>query len=265
MGAATGVHGRAQESATMNDKAAKPTKQAAAKAPPRPAKTATTRKAPKPAAKPATKPARKPAAKSVRQPVQRAATTAKAQAAPVEELDREEKGVKAGRPSLYDPIFAKTAELVCGVAGLTDEDLAREFDVSVRTINRWKQAHPEFREALMLGKQRADNRVVNALFNNAVGFRYEALDIRTVGVGKGLSDIVQTPHEKFVEPDTFAQQYWLNNRRPDQWKAKVEVTVEATAMDVETANARFFERMQQSLARQAAVKAEREALGMTGD
>ena len=149
----------------MNDKAAKPTKQAAAKAPPRPAKTATTRKAPKPAAKPATKPARKPAAKSVRQPVQRAATATKAQAAPVEELDREEKSVKAGRPSLYDPIFAKTAELVCGVAGLTDEDLAREFDVSVRTINRWKQAHPEFREALMLGKQRADNRVVNALFN----------------------------------------------------------------------------------------------------
>lgn len=240
----------------MTDKAAKPTKQAARK----PATKA------KPRA-PKTVQATKPAAKSVRKttPANPQARKSAAKPEPVVELDREEKGVKAGRPSLYDPAFAAMAEYVCGVAGLTDEDLAREFDVSVRTINRWKQAHPEFREALMLGKQRADNRVVNALYQNAIGYRYEALDIRTVGVGKGLSEIVQTPYEKFVEGDTFAQQYWLNNRRPDQWKAKVEVTVEATVMDVETANARFFERMQASLDRQAAVKAEREALGMKGD
>lgn len=43
----------------------------------------------------------------------------------------------------YDERFAKIAKVLC-MRGGTDEDLADAFEVSPRTINRWKKDYPEF-------------------------------------------------------------------------------------------------------------------------
>lgn len=50
---------------------------------------------------------------------------------------------RGGRPTEYKDIYAKQAEKLC-VLGATDSDLANFFEVSTRTITRWKAEHPEF-------------------------------------------------------------------------------------------------------------------------
>ena len=51
----------------------------------------------------------------------------------------------------YDERFVKIAKVLC-MRGGTDEDLAEAFDVTARTINRWKKNYPDFTEARDAGK-----------------------------------------------------------------------------------------------------------------
>lgn len=97
-----------------------------------------------------------------------------------------------GRPTDYEPGFATTAGLMC-LNGATDAELAEEFDVDVRTIYRWKHKHPEFCQALSIGKNEVDVRVERALY------------------------------QKAVAGDTTAMIFWLKNRRRDQWRDRVDV------------------------------------------
>jgi hypothetical protein len=87
--------------------------------------------------------------------------------------------------------------------GLTDDETAGVFGVSVRTLHRWKREHAEFAQALEAGKRPADAAVAEALFRRACG--YTAADGR------------------HIPPDTVACIYWLKNRRPEAWRDKVEV------------------------------------------
>ena len=230
-------------------------------APKTPAK-ASTKAKPKTPAKAAPK---KPAAKKP------AARSARAKPWPTDdkgvriELDAEEEAAHLGRPSLYRDEYANVARIVCGIAGLDEEKLGAELGVTGRTVRNWMKKHPAFAEAVARGRDRADNDVVNALHKTATGFMMPAVDIRAVGVGKGQSVVEITRYEKFVPGDTFAQQYWLNNRRPDQWKAKVEVSVESVVMDVATAEARFWERMDKSHERHVDMLTERSKHGLSGD
>ena len=68
----------------------------------------------------------------------------------------------------YDERFVKIAKVLC-MRGGTDEDLADAFEVSPRTINRWKKDYPEFAEALAAGKEYADAEVELSLYKRAKG------------------------------------------------------------------------------------------------
>lgn len=235
--------------------------QAAPKASAKVVATAKPKTAPRAAkVKPAPAKTKKPAAKRVRaKPWPTDETGARI------ELDAEEEAAHLGRPSLYRDEYAMVAKIVCGIAGLDEEKLGAELGVTGRTVRNWMKKHPAFAEAVARGRDRADNEVVNALHKTATGFMMPAVDIRTVGVGKGESVVEITKYEKFVPGDTFAQQYWLNNRRPDQWRAKVEVAIEATVMDVATAEAKYWERMAKSKERHADMLTERDKHGLRGD
>lgn len=225
----------------------------------------------KPAAKAKTAPAKPLATAKAKKPAGKAASAKAAKDWPTDgkgkrlELDAEEEAVRMGRPSLYLDEYALVAKIVCGIAGLDEEKLGAELGVTGRTVRNWMKKHPAFAEAVSRGRDRADNDVVNAAFKTATGFMMPAVDIRTVGVGKGLSVVEITHYDKYVPGDSFAQQYWLNNRRPDQWKAKVEVAIEATVMDVATAEAKFWERMHKSKERHADMVTERNKHGLSGD
>ena len=121
-----------------------------------------------------------------------------------------------GRPSKYDEQFASQAEKLCRL-GATDQELADFFDVSVRTLYRWKSESDEFCQALKAGKAEADDRVERSLFARACGYEHDEVDIRVVE-----GEIVQTEIRKHYPPDTTAGIFWLKNRRPDQWRDKRE-------------------------------------------
>lgn len=127
----------------------------------------------------------------------------------------------AGRPSGYQPQYAAIAEQACKV-GLTDDQIAELFEVSTRTLYRWKNEFPDFCQALKAGKELADDRVERSLYQRAVGYRAEAVKIF---MPSGASEPIYAPFVEEHAPDTTAAIFWLKNRRPQEWRDRIQQEV----------------------------------------
>lgn len=127
--------------------------------------------------------------------------------------------LKVGRPTSYRPEYADMAYKFC-LLGASDTRIAELLEVAVSTIYEWKQAIPEFSEALKRGKEIADAEVAHSLYHRALGFKAPEDDIRVVN-----GEIVITPTVKHYPPDTGAATLWLKNRQSDKWRDKVETEV----------------------------------------
>lgn len=130
-----------------------------------------------------------------------------------------------------DPKFITAAQVMCRDLGATDKDLARAFNVSLRTIERWRVTEPEFAAAVALGKDAADDKVERSLYQRAMGYACE--DFKPIRLKSGRVKLLR--FVKQYPPDTFACIYWLNNRRPQQWRHKIELEANLKPADV-TAN-----------------------------
>lgn len=119
---------------------------------------------------------------------------------------------RTGRPTDYSPDFCQIAADAC-IDGATDEEIADMLGVSARTIYRWKIQHPEFCQALKVGKELSDERVERCLYNRAVGYTYDAVKILQ---NAGVPLVV--PYKEHVPPDVTAQKHWLSNRQPNKWR-----------------------------------------------
>jgi hypothetical protein len=135
---------------------------------------------------------------------------------------------KRGRPTVYKPEYATITARLCA-HGLTDLEIARFFNVSVRAINIWKAKHPDFVHSLRVGKSAADDRVERSLYHRAIGYTFEDND----------------GNEHHVPPDATSMIFWLKNRRKEQWRDvhnhDVRVTAEYDRMSDEELAARLRE------------------------
>jgi hypothetical protein len=102
--------------------------------------------------------------------------------------------------------------------GATIAELAEEFGVTGRTINNWKIRHKAFHRACRLAARPADDRVERGLYERAVGYTFEAVEIHVVA-GK----LRRVKVLKHVPPDVTAQAKWLHNRRPGKWREKQSI------------------------------------------
>lgn len=127
---------------------------------------------------------------------------------------------KAGRKPEYQPSYAKIAEKAAQT-GATDEEIAELFEVNTRTLYKWKLKHPELGQALKAGKSLADERVERALYQKAIGYRFQAVKIFMPG---GATEPVYAPYVEEAAPDTTAAIFWLKNRKPEEWRDKHELT-----------------------------------------
>jgi len=125
--------------------------------------------------------------------------------------------MKRGRPSSFDPKYPEQAKRLASL-GATDREIAEFFGVSEQTLNTWKHAHPEFLDALKTGKGPADQRVEASLYRRATGYTYDAVKIFQF---KGREVVV--PYQEHVPPDTTACIFWLKNRKPKEWRDKIEL------------------------------------------
>lgn len=107
--------------------------------------------------------------------------------------------------------------------GATDASLADMFEVSHRTIDRWKLAHPEFRRKLRVAKSRANMVVARAMYDQAVGYDYETQESRIVKDADGASHLDTVTRTVHVPAKTTAGIFWLRNREPTLWRDVQEV------------------------------------------
>jgi len=105
--------------------------------------------------------------------------------------------------------------------GLIDEQIAKNCGIAVKTLYEWKSAHPPIREALKKGKEVVDIEVENALLKRAMGYEYDETMIEESPDG-----IKRRVTRKMVVPDVTAQIFWLKNRKPEQWRDKVEAEID---------------------------------------
>lgn len=123
---------------------------------------------------------------------------------------RDPRGV--GRPSLWDDKFIEVAKAMARL-GAIDMDIANALCCNIRTLHRWKIEHPEFAEALEVGKEDADRIVEQSLYRRATGYTFDSEKIVTAG---GTVQRVETMEH--VPPDTTAAIFWLKNRKGTDWR-----------------------------------------------
>lgn len=130
-------------------------------------------------------------------------------------------GPRNGGPannSKYDPRFCKIVESL-SLLGATRYEVARALCVSVDTVDDWRVWHPEFGAAFRLGKEAADDRVEQSLYNRAVGYSFDSEKVFCSKEG----EVTRVDIVEHVPPDVAAAFIWLKNRRSKQWREKHEV------------------------------------------
>jgi len=119
-----------------------------------------------------------------------------------------------GRPTKYLPEHAaRAAELTDG--GATNREVARALGISESTLHLWRAEHPEFSDALKMGKEAADERVISSLYRRAVGYSFDAVKIF---MPAGAPKPIHTDYVEHVPPDVTAAIFWLKNRRREEWR-----------------------------------------------
>jgi hypothetical protein len=107
--------------------------------------------------------------------------------------------------------------------GLIDEQIAHNMGITTKTLYEWKNKYGEISEALKKGKEVIDRQVENALLKRALGYTY---DETTYEYGVETKRVT-----KEVAPDTTAQIFWLKNRKPAEWRDKIEQQQTVTIQD----------------------------------
>lgn len=85
--------------------------------------------------------------------------------------------------------------------GLTNEQIAKNCNITAKTLYEWKNKYSEICEAIKKGKEVVDFEVENALLNKALG------------------------------GDTTAQIFWLKNREPGKWRDKPAKDTQTAALE----------------------------------
>ena len=116
--------------------------------------------------------------------------------------------------------------------GLTDEQTAHNMGISYTTLKDWINKYPSISAALKKGKAPVDIAVENALLKRALGYDYEetVTEIEELTGGKTKKHVRKTM--KHVAPDVTAQIFWLKNRKPKQWRDRVENAISVDTEDL---------------------------------
>ncbi len=102
--------------------------------------------------------------------------------------------------------------------GLTEEQIAENMGICRDTLYEWKKQFSDISDTLKKGKEIIDRQVENALLKRALGYEYEEISEKyELGI---LTERKVT--KKQVVPDTTAQIFWLKNRKPADWRDKLE-------------------------------------------
>lgn len=124
-----------------------------------------------------------------------------------------------GHPPLFKDEYVRQVQKLARL-GLTDEEMARVFDVSLSTFENWKRDKVEFLDALKSGKDESDANVAERLYQRAMGYSHPAVKI-VADAKTGMEHTVN--YTEHYPPDTVAAIFWLKNRQRAKWRDRVDV------------------------------------------
>lgn len=123
------------------------------------------------------------------------------------------------RKTLFNPEYIPIARVMVE-AGLKYSDLARAFNVNLRTIKNWMKSYPTFGDAIVEAQDWFNTQLIEkSLVRRATGYEYnedtlERKRISDVNSVKGeeFGMILTKRVKKHVAPSERAIEYYLNNR-----------------------------------------------------
>lgn len=125
-------------------------------------------------------------------------------------------------PVLYTPDCIPRVKRLF-MSGLTDYEVARALGISATTFLKWKIAYDDLFEACVEGRDARDKRVEDSLYEKAVGYKWtEKQRVTVVDPETGKEEMREVDAEKLMPPDNGAIIFWLKNRRPDQWRDRID-------------------------------------------
>ena len=115
-------------------------------------------------------------------------------------------------PTKYTEDTKQKAYLLCAIYGATDEILAKMLGVTVRTIQNWKNTHPDFYEIVELGKTMANANVANELYKSCFD-KYIWLEEERCIKGQ----VIVTRKQICIPGNVHAQIKFMAVRDPEHW------------------------------------------------
>ncbi len=155
--------------------------------------------------------------------------------------------------------------------GLTNEQIATNLGVGKTTFYKMLNEHSELSELLKKGKEIVDYEVENALLKRALGYEYDesTYEVKYDEKQEKYVEVLTKRVTKQVSPDTTAQIkrgkeivdyevenallknaldgnvtaqiYWLNNRKPKQWRNKQDIDLSNNGMSLADAIQKAYE------------------------
>lgn len=119
---------------------------------------------------------------------------------------------KQGRPSVFSETVANKIIELAG-QGKTDKQIADFMGIHEVTLVRWRKEKEIFRWAVKEAKAKADELVEASLFRSALGYNY----YEEATTREGVMEI-----RKHQPPSATAQLFWLKNRKPKEWRDRIE-------------------------------------------
>jgi len=123
----------------------------------------------------------------------------------------------AGRPTKYRTEFARIAGVMTELGAIRD-DLARAFDVDVSTIEEWLRVLPVFARAIKDARVLADTAVERSLYKRAIG---SSVKTQRGFQHRGAPVVVDVVEHH--PPEVAAAIFWLKNRKPAEWRDKINL------------------------------------------
>lgn len=126
----------------------------------------------------------------------------------------------------FDGIEKQAYQL--SLLGLTNQQMADVWDIKLKTFEYWQKTRREFRIAIKEGRSLANAKVVDSLYQRAIGYSHP--ETKFFKVGKGKKSRIKPVHTiKHYPPDANAALKILGIRQRDQWAdvQKVEHQINA--------------------------------------
>ena len=117
--------------------------------------------------------------------------------------------------------------------GLTNEDIAKNVGINVKTLWDWETRFDPIRNALKKGRGPVDFIVENALYKRATGYQYteiiEEYDSKNAAMSGKVKPKSVRRVTKEMPPDVGAAIFWLKNRRRSKWRDRPDLVQDNTA------------------------------------